>query len=917
MKAIVLVCALTASVACFGVTHYRVLGEGEVASRLKGFAATDTELYSNTVSNAEAFDFLKERMPRFECPDEDIVRTYYFRWWVFRKHLRRTSEGWVITEFLPNVPYAGAHNTIVCPAGHHLREARWLADPDIAADAVRFWLASTNSVHRWNYASWPVSGLRWIVEVTGDRKLAADLLDDAVRYYRGWEKGFTYHTYPEGQLFPMGGDGKGMFTSIDDREGTEMSLGGNGYRPLMNAAMWGAADTIAWAATLAGRSDLAAEFAAKAKTLEKGIKDRLWNPERNFFTVRTRDGTLGDVRELHGYAPWYFGLELSGYEKAWERLTDETGFFAPFGLACQERSNPKFTIAHDGHACQWNGPVWPFATALALTAYANYLQGSHPSFPVPHPSFSDLIRQYAASQVLKRPDGTVVPWIDENIDPFTGEWLARTIRETLHKGTKRYLKDRGKDYNHSTFCDLVIGGLCGFIPRAEGSFVLKPLAPKEWGWWCLDGVRYHGRDVTILFDRDGTRYGKGKGLVVLPRNDPNWNVDEMNADYVVYVPDQPKEKGKTDPAVRGESCNEHFHVIWDAPRKVFHAFWTQGTDESSGDLHVVYARSTDKGRTWTDPVTLAGSEYRTHKRMQADWQIPFLTKSGRLYCLWNQQIRTNPHREALYGFYSDDGGLVWSAPELVESGVKADPGAVFGRPGWINWQLPLRLGDGGRFLAACSTRRQVRFWQFDNMDDDPEVSKIAITEYRGGKAILGVDRMKGGPFFTPEDKFVALQEGSVVKLPDGRLFVLMRSTVGHPVWSQSRDNGMTWDDPKILLEHDGGRPFLHSLSPCPMYDWKGPEAGSGFYFALIHDEFDFNEKKSAYRVRGPLKLIAGRFEPKAEQPIAFLPPKPFPSRKVANACYSSYTVVDGEGVLWQPDAKYNLIGRKIGKEWFE
>ena len=116
MKAIVLVCALTASVACFGVTHYRVLGEGEVASRLKGFAATDTELYSNTVSNAEAFDFLKERMPRFECPDEDIVRTYYFRWWVFRKHLRRTSEGWVITEFLPNVPYAGAHNTIVCPA---------------------------------------------------------------------------------------------------------------------------------------------------------------------------------------------------------------------------------------------------------------------------------------------------------------------------------------------------------------------------------------------------------------------------------------------------------------------------------------------------------------------------------------------------------------------------------------------------------------------------------------------------------------------------------------------------------------------------------------------------------------------------------------------------------------------------------
>ena len=514
MKAVVTACVLMASLACLGETRYRVLGEDEVARRLKGFASGDVELYSNTVSNAEAFDFLKDRIPRFECPDEDIVRTYYFRWWVFRKHLRLTPEGWVITEFLPNVPYAGAHNTIVCPAGHHLQEARWLADSAIAADAVRFWLASTNATHRWNYASWPVTGLRRIVEVSGDCQLAVGLLDDAVRYYRRWEKGFTYHTYPEGKPFPMGGDGKGMFTSVDDREGTEMSLGGNGYRPFMNAAMWSEATAIAWIANLAGRTDLAAEFDAKAKKLEQGIKERLWNEKRNFFTVRSLDGALGEVRELHGYAPWYFGMELAGCEKAWERLADKTGFFAPFGLTCQERSDPGFKIAHDGHACQWNGPVWPFATSIALTGYATYLQTAQPPNRPTSQLFFNLLHQYAASQVLKRADGTVVPWIDENMDPFTGEWLARAMREKLHKGTKRYLKDRGKDYNHSTFCDLVIGGLCGFVPRDDGKVELKPLAPKEWDWWCLDGVRYHGRSVTVLFDRDGTRYGMGKGLVV-------------------------------------------------------------------------------------------------------------------------------------------------------------------------------------------------------------------------------------------------------------------------------------------------------------------------------------------------------------------------------------------------------------------
>ena len=116
-----------------------------------------------------------------------------------------------------------------------------------------------------------------------------------------------------------------------------------------------------------------------------------------------------------------------------------------------------------------------------------------------------------------REDGKTVPWIDENLDPFTGEWLARKIMiDWDAKGIRKLAyRERGKDYNHSTFCDLVIAGLCGIVPQADGKVVVKPLAPEEWDWWCVDGVRYHGRDVTVLFDRDGKHYGKGKGLVVI------------------------------------------------------------------------------------------------------------------------------------------------------------------------------------------------------------------------------------------------------------------------------------------------------------------------------------------------------------------------------------------------------------------
>jgi hypothetical protein len=37
----------------------------------------------------------------------------------------------------------------------------------------------------------------------------------------------------------------------------------------------------------------------------------------------------------------------------------------------------------------------------------------------------------------------------------------------------------------------------------------------RWDWFCLDQVAYHGRTLTILYDRTGAKYGRGQGLRVL------------------------------------------------------------------------------------------------------------------------------------------------------------------------------------------------------------------------------------------------------------------------------------------------------------------------------------------------------------------------------------------------------------------
>jgi len=401
-------------------------------------------------------------------------------------------------------------------------------------------------------------------------------------------------------------------------------------------------------------------------------------------------------------------------------------------------------------------------------------------------------------------------------------------------------------------------------------------------------------------------------------------------DFLVYKPKQEFDsRNFGDITKRGDAYNDHFQVLWDDKRKLFYAFWTQASWEGAADSHICFAKSKDMGRTWSDPVLIAGSETIQFPRQDAYYQQPMLSKSGRLYCLWTERLTYH----GMVGSYSDDAGETWARPKVM--GVRRmdqDPTDPRRGPNYINWQRPLRLGKDGRYFVASSHHGQapydekegckIEFWEFLNIDEDPNVDAIRLDYFATNRQALGVDKLpKGGNYFAPQKypngspEGPAVEEAAIVKLPDGRLFALMRSSVGSPVWSQSRDGGRTWSGLKALVDADG-KPFLHPRSPCPIYDRGGDAAASGEYFAFIHNTFDF-KSTTACQPRPQLYLIAGTFDPNGEQPIKFKPPKLFSKRTYGNSLYSSYTVANGEAVLWFPDVKYYLLGRKIGPEWFE
>jgi hypothetical protein len=262
---------------------------------------------------------------------------------------------------------------------------------------------------------------------------------------------------------------------------------------------------------MAGQKQVAADYEHKAEVLHSLIEKRLWNPGDGFYETVSRgdaDGWSND-RELVGYIPWYFNIPEPAHDIAWKLLFAPDGFAGKYGPTTAERRNPRFNY-RVRHECLWNGPSWPYATTQTLVALANVLNKPDQTVLTDEDYFR-LLQSYASSQHIQLPTGRTIPWIDEDLNPDTGSWIARSILISLNESPK----NRGRYYNHSGFADLIITGLIGLRPAEGNSFVLHPLLPQhEWDYFAVDGLPYHGHTLTILYDKDGTRYHRGAGLQV-------------------------------------------------------------------------------------------------------------------------------------------------------------------------------------------------------------------------------------------------------------------------------------------------------------------------------------------------------------------------------------------------------------------
>lgn len=286
--------------------------------------------------------------------------------------------------------------------------------------------------------------------------------------------------------------------------------------------------------------------------------------------------------------------------------------------------------------------------------------------------------------------------------------------------------------------------------------------------------------------------------------------------------------------------------------------------EGERGQHIISIRSSDYGRTWSEPVDIEPAD-----GPEASWAMPLITPTGRIYVFYNYNAENL--REIIadktvypdgicqrvdsigeYAFkYSDDHGTTWSAeryfiPVREMEIDRSNPyhGRIkffwgVGKPIVNNGTMFFGFSKVGGFGEGFFTSTEACFMRSDNILTELNPNKIKWQTLPDGDHGL---RSPEGPI---------AEEANLTALCDGSLFCTYRTVAGHPCHAYSRDGGHTWTDPEFMTFFPGGPKVNHPRAANFVRKLKeGPFAGRYIYW--FH-----NHNGKGYAGRNPAWLLGG------------------------------------------------------------
>lgn len=483
-----------------------------------------------------------ENVPYFDASDPAFKKMWYYRWWVVRFNMAE-ADTFDLKGYRFYEGKLGFDNVISFAVPVQLKELTYLRDPSFGlqqAENIYRNLSDSGAVMDARGSPyWGEAYSQWIASALAEFNRVHPIAHETLRTLlpamagdvRAWVTAFDH----DGDALPERSRPRVTGYDLDILSywfynGTKLDLQvepPDMERVDFASFVYANAKAVAELARVVDNLPLVTEFDEVAARIRRAATQQLWDDQTQFFyPQRAGDHMRAPIRELHGFFPFttLMAPDEPRYVAALQKLVDPDEFWARFPpVITSQYYYRQWTWEMDGLSRN----IAPHPISMGARTLLQVLKHYHQNIITPD-HFMDLMARYNA---------LVYP----RVNPFDPLWRPN-VHEYYSKWEPYQASDHPKPSDishdfHSMFCSLIVEGVVGLTPRADNKIELQPAA-TQWQYFLLDRLRYHGKDLTIVWDQpDGqpryAGYGEGFSLYI----DGRLAFTREHLGHVLYDPD--------------------------------------------------------------------------------------------------------------------------------------------------------------------------------------------------------------------------------------------------------------------------------------------------------------------------------------------------------------------------------------------
>ncbi|WP_205791338.1 discoidin domain-containing protein [Microbacterium sulfonylureivorans] len=467
-----------------------------------------------------------EDIPYIDVPDAAIEKAIVYRWWGERYNVLDTNESGYVYQYPTTIEGVNLYqNSVVLTQPMHLQDTKWIRTPYLPYGQilnVGELSGSSAFLDSPGHTSWNNHYSQYLgtagLEAYNVHGGGAEIAERFARYFEGDGVGQLEHY--------DGNDDKLIAYDTNYMPGNDSDAITFGYPRITASApgartierpesayVWGAFDAARQLYEIAGAdAEKVDEVGDTADEIRDAILGRLWSEEMRTFLAGTSHGAQAAASSNGGANP------LSEAERDLIPAKESNLFdIYAEGLIPTEDADTyvdglRFLRYGD------NFPIFPFYTANQYDRAKFGIGGSNNfsniNFTVQYRAVREALRHYDPDGKYITPEyaARLLDWMAWSIYPggdarvanqaeYYSNWNATA--KTFNRNNPNHVMLGNMNY-------IYVEDMGGIQPRSDDKIELWPI-DLGYDHFMVNNLRYHGHDLTIVWDDDGSHYGLGEG----------------------------------------------------------------------------------------------------------------------------------------------------------------------------------------------------------------------------------------------------------------------------------------------------------------------------------------------------------------------------------------------------------------------